>query len=74
MTGRELIVFILENHLEDKPITDLGTLFETADQVALRFGVGTATVNTWFKLGKIKGIAIGESVYIFKNAIPEKEG
>lgn len=74
MTGRELIIFILENHLEDKPISDLCTLFETADQAAVRLGVGTATVNIWFKLGKIKGITIGESVYIFKNAMPEKEG
>ncbi len=74
MTGRELIILILENNLEDKPIIELCTLFETMDQTAERLGVGIATVDTWFRLGQIKGITLGEITYIFKNAMPEKEG
>ena len=73
MTGRELILLILENNLEDKPITELCTLFETMDQTAERLGVGIATVDTWFRLEQIKGITLGETTYIFKNAMPEKE-
>ena len=69
MTGRELIILILENNFEDKSITELYTLFQTAE----RLGVGIATVDTWFRLGQIKGITLGEITYIFKNAMPEKE-
>ena len=49
MTGRELIILILENNFEDKSITELYTLFETMDQTAERLGVGIATVDTWFR-------------------------
>lgn len=45
MTGRELIILILENNFEDKSITELYTLFETMDQTAERLGVGIATVG-----------------------------
>ena len=56
MTGRELIILILENNFEDKSITELYTLFETMDQTAERLGVGIATVDTGFDWDRSKAL------------------
>lgn len=69
MTGRDLIIYILENNLEDKPVYEDGKLlgFMNIHEAALKFGVGTATVELWFKVGAIPGIKIGEEIYILAN-------
>ena len=69
MTGRDLIVYILENNLEDAQVFEDGKLlgFLSISEFALKLGVGTATVDTWFKMGLIKGFKIGEEVYIPAN-------
>ena len=69
MTGRELIIYILENNLED---TDMSTMpwLETMEEAAVRLGVGIATVDAWYKLKRIKGIVIGETTYILRGAEP----
>lgn len=69
MTGRELIIYILENNLEDKPIIENSKLvgFMSVPETALKFGVGTATVETLWKLGSIPGYKIGEEIYIPAN-------
>ena len=68
MTGRELIVYILVNGLEDEPIFDQsnGTLvgFLTTSQAAVKFNVSTPTILTWIALGKLESIKIGEEFYI----------
>lgn len=66
MTGRELIVYILENHLEDAPVFKDGTFvgFNSESEFALRMGVGNGTVQTWAKLGLIDAIQIGNELYI----------
>ena len=68
MTGREIIIFILENQLEDKSVFD--SCFESMDETAVRLGVGIATVDTWFRLGQIRGVVIGETTYILKGSVP----
>ena len=68
MTGREIIIFILENQLEDKSVFD--SCFESMDETAVRLGVGIATVDTLFSLGQIRGVVIGENTYILKGSVP----
>lgn len=70
MTGRELIMYILENHLENEEVFKDGRLlgYMNVDEAAVKFGVGTATIEVWFKLEMIPGIKIGEVLYIPANA------
>lgn len=73
MTGRDLIMYILNNKLEDEPIVQNGKLigFLTVEEAAVKHNVGTATVLTWFQMGTIEGIEIGNTILILSNANPE---
>lgn len=66
MTGRELIMFILENHLEDEVIFKDGIPigFMTVGQFAEQTGVGAETVRVWAMTGMIKSTQIGGTIYI----------
>lgn len=66
MTGKDLIIYILQNNLEDEPIAlKEGFLnLMTVNEAAVKFDVGAATVKTWFKLGMLDGITVGETIYI----------
>lgn len=70
MTGRDLIIYILENDLEDKPIYDNGKLigFLTLTEVAEKMGVGISTVCVWIQQGRLDSVIIGGVVYIYDNA------
>ena len=72
MTGRELIIFILENNFEDVEFTNvcdiLGVM--TVKQAALKWDTGEATIKTLFKLKKIRGWKNGENIYILKQPNP----
>ena len=76
MTGRELIVYILENNLEDEVIFENGKIFGflSLQETAVKFGVGISTVATWIKLDTIKHIRIGDTFYIPVNAERPKGG
>lgn len=66
MTGRDLIIYILQNNLEDEPVFKdsrfLG--FMTINEAAMKFEVGSATIKLWIDLKIIPGIKIGEELYI----------
>ena len=67
MTGRELIIYILSNNLEDEPVIDdngrvLG--FLTIDEYASKKDVGVGTVKAWIKLGYQEYVKIGDTIYI----------
>lgn len=66
MNGRELIVYILENGLEDEPMIKDGVLvgFMTRAQAASKFDVGTATVEVWLSLGLLDYIDLNDRVMI----------
>ena len=66
MTGRELIIFILSNGLEDEPVFKNGKFvgFITAVEAAEKIDVGTATIKALLKEKRIEGITIGTTVYI----------
>ena len=67
MTGRELILYILQNHLEDEPIfKDDGSIvgFLTVDKAAIKANVGTETVYAWIERGLVPYILIGHRIFI----------
>lgn len=66
MTGRELIVYILTNGLEDEPVIKDGRFigFITMGDVATKMGVGIATVGTWIFQGRLKCVMIGGVPFI----------
>ena len=71
MTGRELIIYILENSLDDEPIFENGKLlgFLNVHEAALKFNVGTATIELWYELGILNGLKIEDNIYIPYNEI-----
>ena len=70
MTGRDLIIHILQNGLEDKVVFENGKFigFITEDEAAAKFEVGVSTIRAWYSLGFIKGIALGDVIFIMGNA------
>lgn len=69
MTGKELILYILQNNLEDTVVLEDGFFigFMTEEEAAAKFGVGIATVRTWYYYGRINGLKIGDSLYFLKD-------
>lgn len=76
MTGRELILYILENGLEDKPVfsNDKFVGFITAGEAAAKMNVGVATILVWITRGELEGIQIGDRVYIPATATRPENG
>ena len=70
MTGRELIIYILENHLENEQVFEDGRLlgFMTVQEAAVKFGVGIACIEYWFMTDMLPGFKIGDTIYIPVNA------
>lgn len=70
MTGRDFIVYILENHLEDENIFKDGRFLGclTSEEAAVKFGVSSATIDAWVSLGMLDGLTIKEDTYIPFNA------
>lgn len=66
ITGRELIIYILENNLEDTVFINDGETygFTSVDKAAADLEVGPATMETWFDIFKIKPRKIGNTRYI----------
>lgn len=72
MTGRDLIIYILENGLEDEPVFfDDGFLnLLTVEEVAEKYSVGVATVRVWYDFEMLKGVRVGDDIYILPNSDP----
>lgn len=67
MTGRDLIIYILQNGLEDEPIfKEDGTItgFLTVGQAAEKANVGTATIYAWVEQKRINYILVGCRIFI----------
>lgn len=78
MTYRELIMYVLENHLEDEEIFKDGRFagFMTKIEAAIKFDVDVATINVWIETGCLEAInPFGSSsiCYIPANAENPKE-
>lgn len=75
MTGRDLIVYILINHLENAEIRNgklmvSGNDFMKDEQVASILGVGMATIKVWYENDYFEGAYREEGViYIPKDEV-----
>lgn len=69
MTGKELILYILQNNLEDTVVLNGGVFigFMTEEEAAVKFNVGVSTIRAWYYCGWIKGTQIGDSLYFLKD-------
>lgn len=69
MTGRDLIVYILENNLEDEEIFKDGKLngFLTREEAAAKLHVGPTTLLWWYELNYIKGFFLSGELYFPKD-------
>lgn len=66
MTGRDLIIYILANGLEDEPVFKDGKVvgLMTIDEAATKFNVGPATIYTWITQNWMEAVVVGGLVYI----------
>lgn len=69
MTGKELILYILQNNLENTIVLENGFFigFMTEEEAAVKFGVGTAQIRAWYHCKMLKGTQIGDSLYFLKD-------
>lgn len=71
MTGRDLIIYILSNGLEDAPVLQNGKLvgFMSVGDAAVKMNVGTATICALFRRGDLQGTRIGGELLITPNSV-----
>ncbi len=75
MKGRDLIIYILENHLEDVDVlSDLKNLgLYSVQETAARLSVGEETVKAWCEIGRVDYTIIGGNIYIRTKAGTDHE-
>lgn len=66
MTGRDFIIYILKNNLENEDIFLDGKIvgFLKIEEAAEKFNVGIPTIMMWIALGLINTVRIGNCYYI----------
>ena len=69
MTGKDLIIYILQNNLENEVVLKDGIFIGFMDEkeAAAKFDVGTATIWGWYSLGVLDGVRFGDTLYFLKN-------
>lgn len=69
MTGKELILYILENDLENEVVIKDGVFIWLMDEkeAAVKFDVGVATIRAWYSCGQLDGTKIGDRLYFLRN-------
>lgn len=67
MTGRDLIVFILQNNLENIVVFNDGRIpgLMTVGEAAAKWHTGESTVKSLYVMDKIRGVTIGSDLYIY---------
>ena len=76
MTGRDLIIYILQNNLEDEVVLKDGVFigFMDENEAALKFDVGIWTIRAWHLVGTLKGYIVGGKLYFPKNVTDPRKG
>lgn len=69
MTGKELILYILQNNLEDEIVIKDGMFIwlMSEDEAAAKFNVGVSTIRTWYTCKMLNGTKIGDHLYFLRN-------
>lgn len=65
MTGRELIVYILEHGLEDQELFD-NSIIMTGEEKAVELATGIESIKALYKLGKIHGFKVGDFIFFLR--------
>lgn len=65
MTGKDLIIYILQNNLENEDV--FKDRFMDLETAATKFNVGVETIKTWATFGHLKSIKIDNQIYILKD-------
>lgn len=79
MTGRDLIIYILENGLEDEPVVKDGKLigFMSVADVAVAMEVSYPTVLVWVNQGMLDSVHFDNKINIpissFQSLLDKKE-
>lgn len=71
MTGRDMIIYILKNKLEDAEVLN-GIIVPglvPAEVYAAKINAGYATVEALYSLGKVSGCRIGKQLYIWDKTV-----
>lgn len=76
MTGKDLIIYILENNLENEIVIKDGAFlwFMTEEEAAVKFNVGVSTIKAWYACGMLSGTKIGDRIYFMKNVRDPRKG
>ena len=76
MTGKDLIIYILQHNLEDEVVLKNGFFVGFMDEcdAAAKFGVGVWTIRAWYSIGVLDGIQVGEKLYFLKNISDPRKG
>lgn len=66
MTGKDLIIYILKNNLENESVFKDGRVlgFMTVSEAAVKMEVGIPTIYTWILQDQIEYIRIGETYFV----------
>ena len=69
MTGKELILYILQNNLENTIVLDKCFFvgFMTEEEAAVKFEVGVGQIRAWYTCRMLDGTQIGDSLYFRKD-------
>ena len=69
VTGKDLIIYILQNNLENEPVfKDCKFIgYVTLHEVAAKANVGVPTVCTWIHQGWLDCVIVGGNIYIPAN-------
>jgi hypothetical protein len=69
MTGKELIMYILQNDLENEVVIKDGVFicFMSEEEAAIRFDVGVSTIKAWYACGMLDGTKIGDRLYFLRD-------
>lgn len=70
MTGRDLILYILENNLENELVIKDGKFvgLMTVEEAAVKMKVGPATICAWVQTKHLPSVRLGDAIYIPANA------
>lgn len=73
MTGKDLIIYILEHNLENEPIYNNGAIvgFITDEQAAAKYEVGVETIRAWVLLHILEGVYVEDHLYIPALSFPK---
>lgn len=69
MTGKELILYILQHDLENEIVIKDGIFvwLMNEEEAAAKFNVGVSTIRAWYICRMLSGTKIGDRLYFLRN-------